>query len=294
MRIDLHTHSDRSDGTDTPAELVGKARGAGLDVVALTDHDTTAGWAEAAEAAARGGITLVRGIEVSSKYGGEGVHLLAYLPDPTHPDLAGELDRILQGRNARLPGILAKLAELGIEIEESEVHALSTSAAATGRPHVADAMVAKGVVADRDEAFAKYLGPGGPAYVQRYAADLPTMIGIVAAAGGVTVLAHPWAARHGHSALDAAGLGELKAAGLAGVEVDHVDHDELTRTRLRALALELDLVITGSSDYHGTGKHGHALGCNTTDADQLDRLLDLAKQAAAASGRDTPDVMCPG
>jgi 3',5'-nucleoside bisphosphate phosphatase len=293
MRIDLHTHSDRSDGTDRPTELVRKARAADLDVLALTDHDTAEGWSEAAEAAVREGITLVRGIEVSTKYGGDGVHLLAYLADPTHPDLVGELDRILQGRNARLPGILAKLAELGIEIEEDEVRALSTSAAATGRPHVADAMVAKGVVADRDEAFAKYLGSGGPAYVERYAADLPTMIGIVAAAGGVAVVAHPWAARHGHSALDEAGFTELRAAGLAGVEVDHVDHDELTRTRLRALALELDLVITGSSDYHGAGKHGHDLGCNTTAPDQLDRLLDLAEEAAAAAGRDTPEVVRP-
>ncbi len=293
MRIDLHTHSDRSDGTDAPAELVRKARAAGLDVVALTDHDTTEGWAEAADAAVREGITLVRGIEVSTRYAGDGVHLLAYLPDPTHPDLLGELDRILQGRNARLPGILAKLAELGIEIEEHEVRALPISAAATGRPHVADAMVAKGVVKDRDEAFSKYLGPGGPAYVDRYAADLPTMIGIVAAAGGVTVLAHPWAARHGHSALDEAGVGELKAAGLAGLEVDHLDHDELTRTRLRALAIELDLVITGSSDYHGTGKQGHDLGCNTTAPDQRDRLLQLAGESAAAAGRDTPEVVRP-
>lgn len=293
MRIDLHTHSDRSDGTDPPAELVSKARAAGLDVVALTDHDTAEGWDEAVDAALYEGITLVRGIEVSTKYGGDGVHLLAYLPDPTHPDLRGELTRILQGRNARLPGILAKLAELGIDIGETEVRGLSTSAAATGRPHVADAMVAKGVVEDREEAFSKYLGPDGPAYVQRYAADLPTMIGIVAAAGGVSVLAHPWAARHGHSALDEAGLSELKEAGLAGVEVDHLDHDDLTRTRLRALAIELDLVITGSSDYHGAGKQGHDLGCHTTAPDQLHRLLDLARDSAAHARRDTPGVVRP-
>ena len=117
MRIDLHTHSDRSDGTDTPAELVRHAHDVGIDVLGLTDHDTTEGWEEAADVAERLGVTLVRGIEISARYQGDSVHLLAYLPDPTHPGLVAELDRVLDGRNSRLPAILAKLRALGIDIE---------------------------------------------------------------------------------------------------------------------------------------------------------------------------------
>src|SRR5512132_2037910 len=179
MRIDLHTHSDRSDGTDTPAELVRRARHEGVDVLALTDHDTTEGWTEAADVAAQVGITLIRGIEISTKYAGHGVHLLAYLPDPTHPALVAELDRVLEGRNDRLPATLARLRELGIDIEADDVRRLAGDAAALGRPHVADALVEAGVVRDRDEAFATYLGSRGPAYVDRYAADLVTMLGTV-------------------------------------------------------------------------------------------------------------------
>jgi 3',5'-nucleoside bisphosphate phosphatase len=291
MRIDLHTHSDRSDGTDTPAELVSRARAVGLDVLGITDHDTTEGWDEATAAAEELGVRLVRGIEVSTRFAGHGVHLLAYLPDPDDRTLMDELQRILDGRNARMPKILDRLAELGIELTEDDVHRACGDTAATGRPHVADALVAKGVVRDRDEAFARLLGPGGPAYVDRYAADLERMIDIVAAAGGVTVLAHPWASRHEHGALDEAGLERLRDRGLAGVEVDHEDHDEETRDALRALARDLDLVVTGSSDYHGTGKTGHELACNTTDPEQLERLLDLAAAAASAADRATPALV---
>ena len=291
MRIDLHTHSDRSDGTDTPAELVRRARAADVDVLALTDHDTADGWDEAAEVAESVGLTLVRGMEISTKHAGHGVHLLAYLPDPTHPELVDELARVLEGRNNRLPGILAKLRGLGIDIEPDEVRRLSGDAAALGRPHVADALVAHGVVAHRDEAFAKYLGSGGPAYVERYAADLVTMLGTVADAGGVSVIAHPWASRHEHSALDEAGLADLQEHGLAGIEVDHEDHAPPVRDRLRGIARNLGLVVTGSSDYHGLGKTGHALACNTTAPDQLERLLELASEAAGRSRRTTPEVV---
>ena len=165
---------------------------------------------------------------------------------------------------------------------------MAGESAATGRPHVADALVALGVVADRNEAFNRFLGPQGPAYVHRYAADLETMIGTVADAGGVSVVAHPWASRHDHTALDEAGLARLQGAGLAGIEVDHEDHDAATRAALRAIARDLDLVVTGSSDHHGLGKVGHDLGCNTTAPDQLERLLALAGAAAQASGREHP------
>lgn len=291
MRIDLHTHSDRSDGTDTPAELVRRARHARVEVLAITDHDTTEGWAEAAETAEQVGVTLIRGIEISTKHAGHGVHLLAYLPDPTHPGLVEELERVLEGRNDRLPATLDRLRALGIDIEADDVRRLAGDAAALGRPHVADALVAHGVVRDRDQAFAEYLGSGGPAYVDRYAADLVTMLGTVAAAGGVSVIAHPWASRHEHSALDEAGLAALQEHGLAGIEVAHQDHDDRVRDELRAIAANLGLVTTGSSDYHGLGKTGHALACNTTAPDQLARLLELATEAADRSRRATPEVV---
>ena len=236
-------------------------------------------------------MTLVRGVEVSTRYAGSGVHLLAYLPDPTHQGLVDELDRVLDGRNGRLPAIIAKLQGLGIDIEVDEVRDLSGEAAALGRPHVADVLVAKGVVTDRDEAFARFLGSRAPAYVDRYAADLETMLHTVADAGGVSVIAHPWAARHDHRALDEAGLAALQAAGLAGLEVDHQDHPPPVRDELRAIARNLGLVATGSSDYHGVGKYDHELACNTTAPDQLDRLLQLAAEASAGSGRDTPAVV---
>jgi predicted metal-dependent phosphoesterase TrpH len=293
VRIDLHTHTDRSDGTTSPTDLVRQAHQAGIDVLGVTDHDTTEGWDEARDVAERAGVALVRGIEISCKFAGYGVHLLAYLPDPDHPDLAEELQRILDGRNSRLPATLDRLRDLGIDIDAADVRRLAGEAAAMGRPHVADALVAHGVVRDRAEAFDRYLGPQGPAYVNRYAAELTTMITTVTAAGGVSVIAHPWASRHNHQALDESGLADLKQAGLGGVEVDHQDHDPGTRDRLRAVAANLDLVVTGSSDYHGTGKPDHELGCNTTDPDQLDRLLTLAAEAAAASGRSTPAVVGP-
>ena len=291
MRIDLHTHSNRSDGTESPGDLVKRALAEGIDVLGLTDHDTTEGWDEAADVAAQTGMRLVRGIEVSCTFAGYGVHLLAYLPDPTYPPLGRELQRVLDGRNSRLPATLERLRGLGIDIDVHDVRRVAGETAAMGRPHVADALVALGVVGDRNEAFDTYLGPQGPAYVHRYAADLEEMLGTVAAAGGVSVLAHPWASRHNHSALDADGLAGLRDAGLSGVEVDHEDHRPATREALRGLARELGLVVTGSSDHHGVGKVDHELGCNTTAPEELERLLDLAAGAAAASGRNTPGVV---
>lgn len=290
MRIDLHTHSRASDGTQSPEELVRAATAAGLDVVAITDHDTADGWDEAEAAAVQTGIALVRGMEISTRHDGHGVHLLAYLPDPTHPGLVAELDRILDGRSSRLPAMLARLRELGIDIDADDVRRVAGDAVSTGRPHVADALVDLGVVADRTEAFRRYLSAGRPAYANRYAAPLEEMLRLVEEAGGVSVIAHPWG-RHGRQEPDEATLAELAEAGLSGIEVDHQDHDAPTRERLRAIARNLDLVATGSSDHHGTGKVDHELGCNTTAPEELDRLLDLARKAAARSGRDTPQVV---
>lgn len=289
MRIDLHTHSLASDGTDTPGDLVRAAHAVGLDVVALTDHDATAGWDEAARAAEEVGISLVRGLEISTRYAGRSVHLLAYLPDPTHPGLCAALGRIIDGRRERTPAIVAALRAHGIEITEDDVRREAGRSMAAGRPHVADALVRLGVVTDRTHAFGLLLNPGRPGYVDRYAAELTDMIALVVAAGGVTVLAHPWG-RSGRSVLDAAALESLRGIGLAGVEVDHQDHDAATRAALRGLANDLDLVVTGSSDHHGLGKVDHDLGVNTTAPEEFERLVGLAADAARASGRTTPGV----
>ncbi len=273
MRIDLHTHSRRSDGTDTPTELVGKAAACGLDVVALTDHDSTAGWDEAQAAADRIGITLVQGIEISTMFDGVSIHLLGYGFDPDDPALLTELGRVLDGRDGRLPALVDQLAEHGMPITVDDVTAQSGSAAASGRPHVADAMVARGYVADRDEAFRDWLYDDGPVYVERYGTPLVDAIGLVRSAGGVTALAHPWA-RKGRRVLTPDVIADLAARGLAGIEVDHLNHSADVRAELRALAVDLDLAVTGSSDYHGTGKGPEFhLGAHTTAPDQYEKLL---------------------
>ncbi len=290
MRIDLHTHSSVSDGTDRPDVLVRNAHEAGLDVVAITDHDTAESWVEAERAAAEVGVTLVRGMEISTRLGHASVHLLAYLPDPTYPPLARALADILDGRNDRVPAICAKLQSFGVEITEDDVRRRAGDAAATGRPHVADAMIARGVVASREEAFATWLNPGRPAYIDRYAVPLEDAIALVAGAGGVSVVAHPWGRSR---VLTPDRLEHLAGLGLGGIEVDHQDHPAPVREQLRTLADELDLVPTGSSDHHGLGKVDHDLGCNTTAPEQLERLLERAADAATASGRATPALLVP-
>lgn len=292
MRIDLHTHSTASDGTQRPAELVRAAARAGLDIVGLTDHDTAAGWPEAEAAALEAGIGLVRGMEISARHAGRGVHLLGYLVDPTHPDLVVALARILDGRNSRVPAILERLRRTGVEIGVHDVRRVSAATTATGRPHVADALVDLGVVADRDEAFARFLSPGRPAYVDRYAADLTDMIRLVTHAGGVSVLAHPWG-RTDPASLPETGLAALQEVGLAGIEVDHEDHPPRVREALRAIARNLGLVVTGASDHHGEGKTGHELGCHTTAVDQFETLMELAEDASRRSGRLTPTLVRP-
>jgi predicted metal-dependent phosphoesterase TrpH len=292
VRIDLHTHSRASDGTDTPEELVRAAAAAGVDVLAVTDHDTSDGWAEATAAAHDTGVTLIPGMEISTRHRGRGVHLLAYLPDPDYPPLAAELQRVLRGRAGRVPAMLERLNALGIEISADDVRRAADGTAASGRPHVADALVTLGVVPDRTAAFDRYLGWGKPAHVDRYAAPLEDTIRAVAGAGGVTVIAHPWG-RGGLGRPDEPTLAGLQEVGLTGIEVDHQDHAPAARAELRAIARNLGLVATGSSDYHGDGKVDHELGCNTTAPEELDRLLDAAAAASAASGRSTPGVVRP-
>jgi 3',5'-nucleoside bisphosphate phosphatase len=292
VRIDLHTHSDRSDGTDKPGELMARAVAAGIDIVALTDHDTAVGWEDARAAAVDIGVGFVPGMEISCKHAGRGVHLLAYLLDPDYPPLAEELRRVLDGRSARLPTTLERLQAVDVDLTVDDVRAVSGHAEATGRPHVADALVAKGVVRDRAEAFDRFLSKGRPGYVDRYGADLFEMVRMVAAAGGVSVVAHPWG-RHSRKSLDVDVLAALKEAGLTGVEVDHQDHDGAARSELRHAAATLGLVQTGSSDFHGEGKLDCPLGVNTTEPEQFEKLLAAADKAASASGRESPSPLLP-
>lgn len=273
MRIDLHTHSSVSDGTDTPEELVRKAAAAGLDVVALTDHDTFDGLNAAVAEGQRIGVQVLRGMELSCSRGGDSVHLLAYGADPLNADLVAELALVRGGRKGRLTGVLMKLAELGVPVSEAEVMAQVGDSPSVGRPHIADAMIKAGHVRDREEAFDRFLAEGGPAHVQRYAIELERGIDLVHAAGGVAVIGHPWGRGREH-VLPPALLSALAAEhGLDGVEVDHQDHDASTRAQLRTLAAELGLLATGSSDYHGTGKLDHDLGCNTTAPEVYDDLV---------------------
>ncbi len=265
MRIDLHTHSSLSDGTDTPEQLVQNAVRARLDVVALTDHDTFDGLDAAVAAGERLGVQVVRGLELSCTQGGASVHLLGYGADPTQPDLAEEMGRVRQGRQGRVGGVLAKLDALGVGVTEAAVLRFVGDSPSVGRPHIADALVEAGHVRDRTEAFDRFLADGGPAHVARYAIDLTRGIDLVRGAGGIAVVAHPWGRGREHvlpAELIASLAGEHQ---LDGLEVEHQDHDRATRHRLRVLARELDLLATGSSDYHGTGKVDHDLGCNTTD-----------------------------
>ncbi len=267
--IDLHTHSSRSDGTDTPAELVAQAGEAGLTTLALTDHDTTAGWAEAAEAAQREGIALVRGAELSTRYDGGSIHLLAYLFDPDHEGLAAEMDRVIHDRLPRLQRIVERLGEDGFDITWEDVQAqLGEGRRTPSRPHIADALVAKGYADHRDEIFRRWLHHGSRYYVPYYSIDTVTAIRLVRDAGGFAVLAHPFASRR-QRAVSAESLPALVEAGLGGIEAEHRDQDEEEQMLARRLAAQHGLVVTGSSDFHGDGKLNR-LGENTTAPEVLE------------------------
>jgi predicted metal-dependent phosphoesterase TrpH len=276
MRIDLHSHSSASDGTEKPAEVVRRARAAGLDVLALTDHDTVAGMAAAA-AALPAGLTLVPGMELSCRRDGMSVHMLAYLFDPDEPVLAAECARIRQARDDRGRQVVQRLIELGVPLSWEQVSALADGGV-VGRPHIARAMVAAGAISEPAEAFTtEWIAPGGRAYVSRYALDPVTAVRLVSDAGGASVLAHPKAGKRGRTVPDT-WIAEMAAAGLFGLEADHRDHDAGSRDQVRKLAAELGLATTGASDDHGE-LTGHRLGCETTSPEVYERLL------AATTGR---------
>lgn len=276
MRIDLHSHSSASDGTQPPADVVRRARERGLDVLALTDHDTVAGHAAAIEALP-GGLTLVPGMELSCRRAGQSIHLLAYLFDPAEPELEAECVRIREARELRGRLTVERLAELGVPVTWEQVSELAAGGP-VGRPHIARAMVAAGAIATPELAFTpEWIGSGGRAYVTRYALNPERAVRLVRAAGGVPVLAHPKAAKRGKVVPDE-WIAELAAAGLFGVEADHLDHDADARAHLRRLAAELGLTVTGSSDDHGE-LTGHRLGCETTAAEVYERLIAEATGA---------------
>ncbi|MCC3767266.1 PHP domain-containing protein [Streptomyces sp. UNOC14_S4] len=284
MRIDLHTHSTASDGTDTPAELVRNAAAAGLDVVALTDHDGVGGHAEAI-AALPAGLTLVTGAELSCRFRGPdgfSVHMLAYLFDPDEPELARERELVRDDRVPRARAMVAKLNELGVPVAWERVLDIAAGGA-VGRPHIASAMIELGVVGTVSDAFtSEWLGSDGRAYVEKHELDPFDAIRLIKAAGGVAVLAHPFALKRGDCVSEGQ-IAELASAGLDGVEVDHMDHDPATRARLRGLAADLSLLTTGSSDYHGSRKTCR-LGEYTTDPEIYGEITRRATGAFPVPG----------
>jgi 3',5'-nucleoside bisphosphate phosphatase len=266
VRIDLHTHSTASDGTDTPAELVVRAKNTGLDVIAITDHDTAAGWAEAA-AALPTGLTLVPGTEFSCAWFGPdgrriGLHLIGYLYDPNNEELRAERSRLRESRRGRGQAIVGNLAADGIPITWKRVAELAGDGS-VGRPHIGQALVEAGVVESIDAAFADLLSARSKYYVRKADMDVFEAMRLITTAGGVTVFAHPLARRRG-TVVDDAVIADMAAAGLDGVEVDHPDHSAANRAHLAGLAADLGLIPVGSSDYHGRNKAIPLAACTTT------------------------------
>jgi hypothetical protein len=274
MRIDLHTHSSVSDGTETPAELMRTARAAGLDVIALTDHDTTDGWAAARDARPEG-LTVVPGMELSCRWFPVdqppiSVHLLAYLFDPDSPALSAERARLREERLSRGERIVDALAADGYPVTWAGIVEASAGGV-VGRPHVARALVRAGVVESVEAAFATLLHHRSPYYVAKADTDVRQGIALVRAAGGVPVFAHGLATKRGR-VLDDAAVAAMAEAGLLGLEVDHPDHSDSERAHMQGLAADLGLLTTGSSDYHGTNKTT-PIGACTTDPAQFEALV---------------------
>ena len=264
--IDLHTHSTASDGTDSPAALVRAAKLAGVTTLGLTDHDTTSGWSEAAADAAAIGIALVRGTEVSATYQHRSVHILSLLHDPTLPGLTDLLARTRQARLERLIA-MTDLLSRDYPISWPDVLAQTTDDTTVGRPHIADALVAAGVVPNRDAAFAELVSPRGPYYVRYDAASAPEVVAAIKQSGGVAIIAHPFAPTRGQGLTDES-IAELVSAGLDGLEVWHREMDAPARERALNLCQRFGLLPTGSSDYHGTGK-ANQLGEHYTSPEVL-------------------------
>lgn len=286
MRIDLHTHSTASDGTDSPAELMRAAAAAGLDVVAITDHDTTSGWDEAL-AARPAGLTVVPGVEFSCVHHPDdgrriSLHLLAYLADPHNPAIVAEWARLRDTRRHRGRAMVEHLAADGYPITWQQVSDLAAGGS-VGRPHIGRALVDAGVVADVDAAFRELLSSRQKYYVRKADTDVFAALRLVRDAGGLPVFAHPIARRRGPVVSDET-IAAMAAAGMVGLEVDHPDHDADDRAHAAGLARELGLLGTGSSDYHGRNKTT-PIGACLTDPDVYAQLLERPAALAPAGGR---------
>jgi predicted metal-dependent phosphoesterase TrpH len=268
--IDLHTHSTYSDGTDKPSELINKALAAGITIIGLTDHDSISGWQEATNSL-RPGISLVPGAEISCQTtDGISVHILGLLFDSSNSELMNTLEKTRENRHGRMEKIIARINEAGIDITMNDVLAQLSDGATLGRPHLADALVKKGVVASRDEAFTQMLHNNSKYYVSHYSPTPEAAIALIKAAGGVSVIAHPMASHRGRT-ISLETFGSLIESGLDGIEVDHRDHSPDEKMQLITLAKESNLVMTGASDYHGNGKL-NSLGEYTTNPEQWEKL----------------------
>lgn len=273
-RIDLHTHTNRSDGTFTPPELVRLASRRGLEVVAITDHDTTDGLEEATGAGRDLGVEIVPGVELSAEHQGMSVHVLCYWMDPEDEGFQAELVRLRSERFLRGEVMVEKLRSLGCPISFDRVREIAGSGNIV-RPHVAQALVEAGVVADEEEAFDRLIGDDRPAYVPKHALAPLEALELVRRAGGACVLAHPgmWSAE---APVPEDLIEAMAEAGMAGLEADHSDHTPEQRERYRDLAKRLELIVTGGSDCHGTRYDPVRLGSVTTDPDQFRALRSLA------------------
>ena len=279
--IDLHTHTTCSDGTDSPRELVNKAIVQGLEVLGISDHDTTAGWVEAIETL-RGSLQLVLGSEISCLTSdGVSVHMLGLLFDSEHEEMRRVLEETRDGRLPRMRKMIEKMRAEGMDISIEDVEQAMPTGATMGRPHLADALVAKKIVKSRDEAFVDLLHNESRFYVSHAAPTPVEAIALIRRAGGVAVIAHPFASHRGQI-LKPEDFSQLVAAGLNGIEVDHRDQNPDERAMLRRIAQELDLVITGSSDYHGTGKL-NSLAENHTHREQWEKLESQANARRVVS-----------
>jgi predicted metal-dependent phosphoesterase TrpH len=271
--IDLHTHSVRSDGTNTVTENVTLARERGLVGIGITDHDTTAGLDEADAAAAGADLRIVPGIEFSAEHDGASLHVLAYWIDPADPDLVAELRRLTDTRFRRGELMVEKLRALGYDVSFERVHEIA-GGGLVARPHIAQAMVEAGIVPTEKDAFDRFISDGGPAYVPKHALAPMDALALIRGAGGVCVLAHP-AMWKGDGAVPDELIEEMAAAGMGGLEVDHPDHDAAQRAHYRSLAERLDLVPTGASDCHGA-RYDYRLGVETTPVELVDELRSRA------------------
>ena len=277
-RFDLHLHTVASDGRFSASEVLRRCARGGLDVIALTDHDSTGGWAEAADAARKTGVALVPGMEVSCRTAeGISVHLLSYLHDPAHPGLLEEITKAKDARHTRAQRMVTLLAEDYPLTWDDVIHHVAPGAT-LGRPHIADALVAAGVVEDRAEAFGSILTSRSRYWVQHYAPEPALAVELVRAAGGVPVFAHPVASARGRIVGEET-YREMIDAGLAGVEIYHRDNPEEGRVFLRRIAEKYGLLVTGSSDYHGAGKP-NLLGENLTSPEVFARIEELGTGSA--------------